>query len=541
MTTTDMPPATQPPASSGGRTRPARGGDVNGWFFVKLVLVALVDALGVTILFQAWNNDSWWLFGGTLVILAAVNWVYFSRRTVPMKYLLPGLIFLAVYQIFTIVYTGYVSFTNYGDGHNLTKPEAVEQLLAQNERTLPDATRYPVVVVEREGVDGAELGLAILDESDGTVRVGYAEEPLVDAPDAVVEDGRITSVPDVTVLQQADIYQRPQEVAELRVPFSEDPNDGSLRTTDGRSAAQATSRLVYDEDADVMTNVETGVEYRPNDRGSFVSEDGEALNVGWRVFVGPENYVDAFADSRYSGPLLQVLLWTMAFAFLSVVTTFLLGLFLAVVFNDARLKGQKIYRTLLILPYAFPGFLAALLWAGLLNERFGFINNVVFFGADIPWLTDPWLAKLSVLLVNLWLGFPYMFLICTSALQSIPGDVKEAARIDGAGVLQQFRSITMPLVLVATAPLLIASFAFNFNNFNLIYMLTGGGPRMDSASVPVGHTDILISMVYNIAGIDGSSQKDYGLASALSILIFIIVAAVSVIGFRQARKLEEYN
>jgi arabinogalactan oligomer/maltooligosaccharide transport system permease protein len=95
--------------------------------------------------------------------------------------------------------------------------------------------------------------------------------------------------------------------------------------------------------------------------------------------------------------------------------------------------------------------------------------------------------------------------------------------------------------MVATAPLLISSFAFNFNNFNLIYMLTGGGPRMSDATVPVGHTDILISMVYKIAGIDGGAQKDYGLASALSIMIFVIIAVISIIGFRQARKLEEYN
>ncbi|SJM48186.1 Maltose/maltodextrin ABC transporter, permease protein MalF [Actinomycetales bacterium JB111] len=539
MTSSDVEPATtRTRARASARTISAKAGDFSAWFFVKLLLIALVDALGVFIIWQAWTVDSWWVLGGTLVALLVVNWVYFSHRTVPAKYLVPGLLFLMIYQVFTIVYTGYVSITNYGDGHNSTKESAIAQLLAQNERTLPDATRYPVAVVEDE--DG-DLGLAILDVETDSVSVGWDEEPLEAAPDAVVEDGRIVSVPDVTVLQQRDVYARASDVAALRVPFSDDAADGSLRTTDGRTAAQATSRLVYDEDADTMTNVETGVVYSPNGEGSFVSDDGEALNVGWRVVVGADNYVDAFSDARYAGPLLKVLLWTIVFAFLSVATTFLLGLFLAVVFNDPRVKGQKIYRTLLILPYAFPGFLAALLWAGLLNERFGFINNVLLFGADIPWLTDPWLAKLSVLGVNLWLGFPYMFLICTSALQAIPGDLKEAARIDGASTWQQFRSLTFPLVMVATAPLLISSFAFNFNNFNLIYMLTGGGPRMSDATVPVGHTDILISMVYKIAGIDGGAQKDYGLASALSIMIFVIIAVISIIGFRQARKLEEYN
>jgi arabinogalactan oligomer/maltooligosaccharide transport system permease protein len=164
---------------------------------------------------------------------------------------------------------------------------------------------------------------------------------------------------------------------------------------------------------------------------------------------------------------------------------------------------------------------------------------VLLNGADIGWLTDPWLAKAAILGVNLWLGFPYMFLICTGALQSIPGDVLEAAKLDGAGLMRTWKSVIMPLLLVSTAPLLISSFAFNFNNFTLIYMLTGGGPRFADASVPLGATDILISMVYSISGVDGNAAKNYGLASALSIVIFLIVATISAVAFRQTRKLEE--
>jgi arabinogalactan oligomer/maltooligosaccharide transport system permease protein len=303
----------------------------------------------------------------------------------------------------------------------------------------------------------------------------------------------------------------------------------------------STSSLVYDESADTMTDVESGTVYRPNDEGQFQAEDGTTLAVGWRVVVGLENFATAFSDPRYATPFLAILAWTIAFAVLSVVTTFLLGLLLAIVFNDDRIKGRRIYRALLILPYAIPGFLTALLWAGLLNRRFGFVNDVLLGGAEIGWLTDPWLAKLSLLGVNLWLGFPYMFLICTGALQSIPQDVNEAAKIDGAGRYRTWRSITMPLLLVATAPLLISSFAFNFNNFNLIYMLTGGNPRFADASVPLGHTDILITMVYSIAGVDGTAEKNYGLASALSIVIFVIVATISAIAFRKTRQLEEIN
>jgi len=162
---------------------------------------------------------------------------------------------------------------------------------------------------------------------------------------------------------------------------------------------------------------------------------------------------------------------------------------------------------------------------------------VLLGGAEIPWLTDPWLAKASVLIVNLWLGFPYMFLVCTGALQSIPGDVIESARMDGARSSRIQRSIVFPLLLVSVAPLLIASFAFNFNNFTLIFLLTGGGPNYPGAPILVGHTDILISMVYSVAFESG--LKQYGLASALSIIIFLIVGAISWAGFRRTRRLEE--
>jgi len=226
---------------------------------------------------------------------------------------------------------------------------------------------------------------------------------------------------------------------------------------------------------------------------------------------------------------------------LSVVLTFFLGLFLAIALDDVRLKGRRILRSLLILPYAFPAFMSFLLWRGMLNTKFGFINDVLLGGLHVNWLGDPWLAKIAVLGVQLWVGFPYMFLICTGALQSIPGDVIEAAKIDGAGALRIFRSMTMPLLLVAVAPLLISSFAFNFNNFNIIEMLTNGGPRFTDASVPVGATDILITMVYSVSGLDGGAAKNFGLASALSIVIFLIVATISVLSFTRTRTLEELS
>ncbi|WP_069386536.1 ABC transporter permease subunit [Cellulosimicrobium cellulans] len=522
-----------------GRERPrdaSHARDYGPGFVAKLVLMAVVDAFGVYVVWSAWQADSYGVLAATLALLVAANWAYFSRRALPMKYILPGLVFLLVYQIFVVAYTGYVAFTNYGTGHNTTKEQAVSALLVQNERRVEGSPSSPLTVV----ADGDALGFAVVTE-DGDVEVGTADSPLTVADGATVDGDRVTEVPGYTVLPRDQVLQRQGEVNELRVPVSDDPEDGSIRTTDARTGYVYTSVLEYDEAADTMTDTTTGTVYTPNDQGQFEAEDGSTLAVGWRVPVGFDNFATAFGDSRYAEPFLKILLWTFVFAVGSVATTFLLGLFLAITFNDQRMRGRRFYRTLMILPYAIPGFLAALLWSGLLNTRFGFVNSVLLGGAEIPWLTDPWLAKLAVLGVNLWLGFPYMFLICTGALQSLPADVMEAAKIDGAGRWRTWRSVTLPLLLVATAPLLISSFAFNFNNFTLIYMLTGGGPRFADASVPLGHTDILISMVYSISGVDGSAPKDFGLASALSIVVFLIVGTISALAFRATRKFEEIS
>lgn len=535
---TDTPTGGAPPGAGRGNSRvrePHSKGSTRG-LLVKIALMALVNAFGAYVVLAAWAEGSLGILWSMVALVVAADYVYFSRRALPMKYILPGLVFLLVYQIYVVLYTGYVAFTNYGDGHNSTKEDAISALLAQNERRVDGSAGLPLAVVT--DADG-NLGFAVVE--DGAVLAGTAEEPLEPVDGAGVDGSTITDVPGWTLLPREQILARQAEVTSLRVPVSDDPEAGSVRTQDARTGYSYRPALEYDDAADTMTDLTTGTVYRPNADGLFEAEDGTTLGVGWRVPVGLDNFSTAFGDERYAGPFVRILAWTFAFALLSVVTTFLLGLFLAMVFNDPRMRGRKVYRTLMILPYAIPGFLAALLWSGLLNRRFGFINEVLLGGAEIGWLTDPWLAKLSVLGVNLWLGFPYMFLITTGALQAIPHDLLEAAKVDGASRFRTWRSVVMPLLLVSTGPLLISSFAFNFNNFTLIYMLTNGGPRFTDASVPLGHTDILISMVYNVSGIDGSAPKNYGLASALSIVIFVIVATVSALAFRQTRKLEEMS
>ena len=180
--------------------------------------------------------------------------------------------------------------------------------------------------------------------------------------------------------------------------------------------------------------------------------------------------------------------------------------------------------------------MSILIWGGMFNTEFGAINEII--GRQIAWFQDPTFARVAVILVNLWLGFPYFYLVCSGSLQAIPSELLEAAAIDGANPRQIFRRITLPLLLQILSPLLIASFAFNFNNFNLIYLLTGGGPKQQLDGEIAGATDILISYTYQIAF--GSNIQDLGLASAISVIIFFIVASISLYGVKRSKVLETF-
>ena len=457
-------------------------------FYVKLVLMALVNAFGLYGIMVSIPQRQWLVLGFLAVTLLAADYVYFSKRAIPAKYLLPGLVFLLVYQVYVMGSTAWVAFTNYGDGHNDSKQSAITQILKASDRRVGDTATYPVTVVEKDG----ELGFAVV--RDGKTEVGTQNTPLAEAQGAVVAGTKVTQLPGWTLLSPSDVQARQQDVLALRVNLSDDPTQGWLRTDNASFAYIAKSALTHDAATDTFTDPDGKVYHADESVGAFVADDGTQLTPGWRVFVGTKNFTEVFNDSRLTGPFLSITVWTFAFSILSVLTTFALGLALAVIYNDKRVSGRTFYRAIFLLPYAFPAFLAALTWKGMLNREFGIINQLLG-GADIAWLSDGNLAKLAVLGVNLWLGFPYMFLVSTGALQAIPAELTEAAIMDGAGAWRRFRSVTLPMLMVSLAPLLIASFAFNFNNFSLIYMLTGGGPKYSGTPLLIGETDILISMV----------------------------------------------
>lgn len=506
-----------------------------GWgFLVKLALMGLVNAFGLMGIIAAIQAESWLIAGAAIVLLVAADIIYFTKRALPLKYLLPGLAFLLIFQVFIFGYTAYIAFTNYGAGHVGSQEQAVEAALSQGERRVEGSPTLPLAVVEQNGT----LGFAVVE--DGELKVGSAEQPLQVIGDA--EPATPTEVPGWNIVSRNELISPDTQAAvvDLRVPVSDDPNDGSIRTRDGLSGAVYTSTMTWDAEAQTITDAADGTVYRATDDGRFVADDGTSLATGWVTNVGFDNFVRLFTDPEMLEPLALVTLWTLVWAVLSVVIPFAMGLVIALIYNDPRVRGRKILRTLFILPYAFPAFMSALLFRGMFNAEFGVINDLFFGGASIDWLGDPWLARGAVLFVNVWLTYPYYFLVCTGALQALPGDALEAASIDGASRFRQLRSIILPLVLVSTAPLLISSFAFSFNNFTIIYMFNAGGPAMPGAPYALGSTDILISAIWDISGVSGGSA-DYGLASALSILVFIVVGVVSAIAFRQTKKLEEYQ
>jgi ABC-type sugar transport system permease subunit len=207
--------------------------------------------------------------------------------------------------------------------------------------------------------------------------------------------------------------------------------------------------------------------------------------------------------------------------------------------NDDELPLRTLFRVLLFIPYTIPAFISALVWAGLFSivGPVGEISKNLL-GQGFSWFSDPNAAKVMLLFVNTWLGYPYMMLICLGALQSIPADIYEAATIDGANRVQKFFSLTLPLLLVSVGPLLIGSFAFNFNNFGIIQLITQGGPDDPNTTTPAGRTDILISYTYRLAFGTGKGQ-DLGLAATISLFIFVIIAAITTFSFRYTKQLEE--
>ncbi|PYE56509.1 ABC transporter permease subunit [Deinococcus yavapaiensis] len=264
----------------------------------------------------------------------------------------------------------------------------------------------------------------------------------------------------------------------------------------------------------------------------------ETTRVNTINYVGLRNFQDIF--KRAGSELWPVFIWTVAFAFLTIIINALFGLLLGILLYNKRLKGRNFYRTLLFLPWAIPAIISIQMWRALLDQQFGIVNKGLgLLGAlPVPWLTDPDWAKVSILLVNLWLGFPYMMTATISALSTIPDDLYEAAQIDGASRFQQIQNITLPLLRNSFTPILLSGFAFNFNNFGIIYLLTRGGPAQEGRTSTAQATDILLSWGFNTA-FTSAGGSNFAAASAIAVIIFILTVAISLVNFRAAGVFQE--
>jgi arabinogalactan oligomer/maltooligosaccharide transport system permease protein len=504
---------------------------------VKIVALGTIIGLAVTLTPALVSTQRWAFLAVIWAVVLVLAVTYATKRFIPAKYLVPGVLFLVLFVVYPILLTFQLSSTNFGDGTRTTKEVTVARIIGSSARQVEGARSFNLSVGTEGSTTTGPFTLLLVDEGSGDVFAG-TEDGLteLDADAVTVDDGQITAADGFTLLTRSEINTLSQRGGPLE-GFAV-PTDNGVVVAQGFSAVELASTLEYDEASDTITDTETGTEYTPvqtGDRKYFASADGERLSdQSWGENVGFDNFVRTFTDPRISSDFVGIFFWTLAFAVLSVATTFALGLFLATVLNDSRVKGQKAYRSILLLPYAIPGFISLLVWSGFYNTEFGLINRTL--GLDINWFGDPWAAKVAILATNLWLGFPYMFLVSTGALQSIPSDLKEAASLDGASGWTNFRKITFPLLLVSVAPLLVASFAFNFNNFNAIFLLTEGGP-FSPANPTAGGTDILISYTYRLAF--GQAAQQIGFASAISTILFVLTGVLAAIQFRATRALEE--
>lgn len=254
-------------------------------------------------------------------------------------------------------------------------------------------------------------------------------------------------------------------------------------------------------------------------------------------WVGFKNFLNIFLLSSYRETFMSVFSWTLIWTICATTLQICLGVFLAIVANQKFIKGKRLFGVIFLLPWAIPGFITIMSFSNMFNDSLGAINTQIlplinmlpFVDIDpIAWKTDPFWTKTALIMIQGWLGFPYIYVMVTGVLQSIPGELYEAAKIDGANAIQRFFKITMPMILFVTAPVFITQYTFNFNNFSVIYLFNNGGPG--SVGSGAGSSDILISWIYKLT--TGTSPQ-YAIAAAVTLIISAIVIGVSLIAFKK--------
>ena len=255
-------------------------------------------------------------------------------------------------------------------------------------------------------------------------------------------------------------------------------------------------------------------------------------------WIGFQNFTNMWTLSTFRSAFTSVLGWTFIWALAASTLQIVLGILTAIVANQPFVKGKRIFGVIFLLPWAVPAFITILTFSNMFNDSVGAINAQVIplfakifpflDGVLIPWKTDPTWTKIALIMMQGWLGFPYLYVLTLGILQSIPNDLYEAAYIDGANGWQKFRSITFPMIMAVAAPTLISQYTFNFNNFSIIYLFNDGGPG--SVGGNAGSTDILISWIYKLTT---NSSPQYSMAAAVTLIISVIVISISMVAFKK--------
>jgi maltose/maltodextrin transport system permease protein len=456
------------------------------------------------------------VFGGTAIA------IYSAAKSLAWRYLFPGVAGMLLFVAFPLLYTVQIGFTNYSSANLLEFERARDFLLSQS--IADEANAYDMTV---HG-DGASRRLQLTSRASGerfvTAPIGNATAPLALQP-ATNDLGAALPLRDVIALRDA------LQALKLQTP------DGKTLSYAGLREFAPLQPLWTTRTDGSLVQTASGAIYTPNPKtGFFESNDGDRVSPGFKVNIGFANYSRMLLDADFRGPFVSIFIWTVVFAALTVVFAGGIGMALAVLLNWDALPHKTLYRTLLFLPYAVPGFISILVFKGLFNQNFGEINAILsaLFGIRPAWFADPLLAKVMLLVVNTWLGFPYFMILCAGLIKAIPSDLYEASAIAGAKPLDNFWKITAPLILKPLTPLLIAAFAFNFNNFVLIQLLTEGRPDFLNTKLPAGTTDILVSYTYRIAFIDAG--QNFGLAAAISTIIFVMVAVMALLQLKATQK-----
>jgi len=466
-----------------------------------------------------------------LILSSAGLYIYGNRRAYSWRYVYPGLAGMALFVLFPLVCTIAIAFTNYSSTNQLTFERAQSVLMGrefQGGKALNFAL-YPA---------GEQWQLALTSPDNGEVLVSPPFTFNASAPQTLTMTPQAAPTGEKAGLRV--VTQNRQALGQLSARL---PEGATLRMSSLRQFSGTQPLYQLNKENQQLTDAQSGVVYRPNMESGFyqaVNAQGEwqaeKLSPGFTVGIGWGNFLRVLHDDGIQKPFLSIFVWTVIFALLTVVLTVAVGMVLACVVQWEELKGKAAYRILLILPYAVPAFISILIFKGLFNQSFGEINLMLnaLFGIKPAWFSDPWTAKSMIIIVNTWLGYPYMMILCMGLLKAIPDDLYEASAMDGATPMQNFFRITLPLLIKPLTPLMIASFAFNFNNFVLIQLLTNGGPDMLGTTTPAGHTDLLVSYTYRIA-FEGGGGQDFGLAAAIATLIFLLVGALAVVNLKASR------